>query len=437
MKNLLSLLALIILVGFSACNVDEVLNPNSPTVESVENGATLADIRLLASGLQAVQRVDMNFHYWTVSGVGREYFDMRGTDPRYTSELLGSNGSSLDNNGFLTTRAFGGVYRTIRNANLLKQAVANTTATLSDSDRNAFLGFANTMIANELLREAVRQFENGMRIDVEDPFNLGPFTNSFAETLTEVSAILDDGFSELSATTAGDVLWALEGFGSAGATATEALTNWNRGLAARVALYQGDMSGARSAAQAALSSIGGDLNSGVYVEYGGATGNDLQNPFFFVPGVDFYMAHESYVTDAEDGDGRLSKVTEQDEPIMIDNLSSRYLVTIVPSNSSPFPILRNEELTLILAEANIGTDNNAAVDAINTVRAAAGLPAYDGGMDDASITEQLIYERRYSLFGEGHRWVDMRRWGRLGDLPLDRSGDSVHEQFPRPVTEGE
>ena len=354
MKNLLSLIAIIVLVGFSACDVDEVLNPNSPTVESVEDGATLADLRLLAVGVQAVQRVDMNFHFWTVSGTGREYFDMRGTDPRYTSELLGSNGSILDNNGFLTTRAFGGVYRTIRNANLLIQAVTNTTATLSDSERNAFLGFANTMIANELLREGVRQFENGMRIDVVDPFDPGPFTDSFQQTLAEISTILGDASDMLANTEPEDVLWALQGFDTAGATDTEALFNWNRGLAARVALYQGNMQGAISAAQTALSGMSGDLNSGVYVEYGGATGNDLQNPFFFVPGVDFYMAHESFVDDAEAGDGRLSKVTEHPE-VMIDNLSSRYIVTLVPSNSSPFPILRNEELILIMAEANIGS----------------------------------------------------------------------------------
>ena len=34
-----------------------------------------------------------------------------------------------------------------------------------------------------------------------------------------------------------------------------------------------------------------------------------------------------------------------------------------------------------------------------------------------------------------HRWVDMRRYGRLGQLPIDRAGDDVWEQMPRPVTE--
>ncbi len=44
------------------------------------------------------------------------------------------------------------------------------------------------------------------------------------------------------------------------------------------------------------------------------------------------------------------------------------------------------------------------------------------------------YEKRYSLFMEGHRWVDMRRYGKTGSLPNDRSsrGDQVFDTFPIP-----
>ncbi len=436
MKNLLSIFILIFFIGLTSCEVEEVLNPNAPTVESVENGATLADLKLLAIGVQAVQRVDANFHFWTVSTIGREYYDMRGTDPRYTSELLGSNGSSLDNNGFLTTRAFGGAYRAIRNANLLKTALSKTTASLTESEINGIMGFANTVIAYEILREGNRQYENGMRIDVEDPFNLGPFTGSYQETLGAVKNILDGAYAQLTDTEPEDVIWALQGFATAGDSQTEALANWNRALAARVALYMGDPSGAIIACENSFMDLNADLNNGVYYEYGGATGNDLPNPFFYVPEVDNYMAHPTFIADIEDGDGRISKVMELKDPVSIDDLSSSYLVSIVESNASPFPLIRNEELILIYAEANIGTDNAKAIEAINIIRAAAGLPEYDGENDDASVTEQLIYERRYSLFGEGHRWIDMRRWGRLNQLPLDRDGDQVHDQFPRPVTEG-
>ncbi|WP_432766785.1 RagB/SusD family nutrient uptake outer membrane protein [Phycicoccus elongatus] len=39
--------------------------------------------------------------------------------------------------------------------------------------------------------------------------------------------------------------------------------------------------------------------------------------------------------------------------------------------------------------------------------------------------DEIVKQRRYSLFGEGHRWIDMRRWGRLNQLPIDRPGDDV------------
>ena len=100
-------------------------------------------------------------------------------------------------------------------------------------------------------------------------------------------------------------------------------------------------------------------------------------------------------------------------------------------------MIRNEELILIRAEARIGNNNSGAADDLNVIRNAHGLPNYSGGMDDASLTDEMLKQRRYSLFAEGHRWVDMRRYGRLGTLPIDRTGDDVWQQMPRPVDEVE
>jgi len=421
-------------IGLASCNVDEVLNPNAPTVESFEEGATLADLQLLGQGLEAVIRSDMQFHFWTLSILGREYFDLRGTDPRYTSELLGQNGGDLDNNGFLTTRTYFGRYRSVRNANLLKTAVSNTAASLTNSQMDALLGFANTIIGYELLLEATRQFENGIRLDVADVNNLGPFTSGFQESLNGISAILDEGFGQLNGTQE-DLVFNLAGFTSIPATDTEALAQFNRAVAARVALYQGNNSAAQTALNASFMDLGGDMNVGAYYAFGGAMGNDLPNPLFFVPGVDNYLAHATFVADAEAGDARLNKVTDIGTPITLDGLSSQFLVSLYASNSSPASMIRNEELILIYAESQIGSNNGEAVRAINIVRNAAGLGNYSGAMDNASLINQVLTERRYSLFGEGHRWIDLRRFNRLGELPLDRSGDKVHIQFPRPASE--
>ncbi|NIR50799.1 RagB/SusD family nutrient uptake outer membrane protein [candidate division KSB1 bacterium] len=94
---------------------------------------------------------------------------------------------------------------------------------------------------------------------------------------------------------------------------------------------------------------------------------------------------------------------------------------------------------MLRAEANVGLGNFGAAEAdMNIVRQAAGLDPYPAGSTDASnALDRVLFEKRYSLFGEGHRWFDMRRYGRLDQLPIDRParGDRVIPQMPRPETE--
>ena len=74
---------------------------------------------------------------------------------------------------------------------------------------------------------------------------------------------------------------------------------------------------------------------------------------------------------------------------------------------SPVPIARYEEAQLILAEAEGG---QTAVDIIDDLRAAHGLPAYTGPTDAASIRNLIIEERRRELFVEGFRMHDIHRF---------------------------
>lgn len=137
------------------------------------------------------------------------------------------------------------------------------------------------------------------------------------------------------------------------------------------------------------------------------------------------MAHPSFVTDAEAGDARLSKATLRDEVEFQDGLSSNYDLSVYATNASPIPLIRNEELVLIYAEANIQKNNAAeAVIALNRVRNEANLPDYSGGTATSDPINELLRQRRYALFGEGHRWVDLRRYDRLV-RPIDRVGDDV------------
>src|ERR1019366_4967750 len=148
------------------------------------------------------------------------------------------------------------------------------------------------------------------------------------------------------------------------------------------------------------------------------------------------LAHPSYATDIETGDDRINKATLRNSVASLSGLSSNRDVWVYTSSTAPIPIIRNEELMLIYAEANIQLDNlNEGVNAINIIRNGHGLGDYSGAVNGPALITEMLNQRRYSLFFEGHRWIDMRRYNLLNTLPIDRPGDDVWTEFPLPVTE--
>ena len=131
----------------------------------------------------------------------------------------------------------------------------------------------------------------------------------------------------------------------------------------------------------------------------------------------------------------MNKVSRRTETLTFDDLNSDYDLAVYASTSAPIPIIRNEELILIYAEASRVSDATEAVRAINSVRNAANVGDYTGATTPEALLTEILFQRRYSLLGEGHRWIDARRHGLLGTLPIDREGDDVFSEFPRPATE--
>jgi hypothetical protein len=205
-------------------------------------------------------------------------------------------------------------------------------------------------------------------------------------------------------------------------------------------MYQGDKAKMKAALAASFLDLAGGLDNGIYHIFG-LGGNDERNPLFVVRDKEVYTVHPSWPGDAEAGDQRVStKIRDFDPaevtiPVSLDGLNGTQQVAIFDDQLTPVAIIRNEELLLMYAEANIGSDNAAAAAAINTVRNGAGLPNYSGATTDAALLDEVVKQRRYSLFGEGHYWLDMRRLGRLDQIPKDRAGDIVHEVFPIPLQE--
>lgn len=112
-----------------------------------------------------------------------------------------------------------------------------------------------------------------------------------------------------------------------------------------------------------------------------------------------------------------------------------------PDASTPIELASWEEAQLIVAEAEIAAGNfQAAVDIIDALHAAVGLPAYAGGLDEAALMDQIIYERAAEMFLEGHHLQDLKRL----DVPLfpatgtdDGFGGAYGDQicFDLPATE--
>ncbi|NNE31510.1 MAG: RagB/SusD family nutrient uptake outer membrane protein [Winogradskyella sp.] len=434
MKNIMyRIVFFMALMLFASCQLDEIENPNAPTVGSFAEGASQADVQLLATGLEAVMRNDLAFHYDTVSILGREYYDLTGVDPRYTGEILKG---PLDNNGFLTTRAYAAWYKVVQSANVLITAVENSAAGFTDDVKNSYYGYAKTLKAYALLMVANRQFDNGIRLDVADPDNLGPNVG-YDEALAGIMDLLNEANTDLANASAGFDFNLSSGFD--GFNTTDTYAEFNRAIAARVALYQGNDSMALSLLSNSFLDLNGDLYEGPAHVFG-LTGNDISNAQFHVPlqSGQEYMIHDSWVADAEPGDLRVDeKAILLPGGTSFDGLSADYQIAVYDSNVDPVYLIRNEELILIYAEANIGINNAETILAINQVRNAAGLPDYSGPVDDASLLEEVLFQRRYSLLAEGHRWIDLRRLNMLNatNIPLDRAGDNVINAFPTPFTE--
>jgi len=70
---------------------------------------------------------------------------------------------------------------------------------------------------------------------------------------------------------------------------------------------------------------------------------------------------------------------------------------------------------------------------LNGIRIKSGkLPAYAGAVTQAALLDELLYNRRYSLLFEGgHRWIDLRRYGRLGTLPTETTTNGTAKRFTK------
>ena len=436
-RKLTTLVAAFLLLGTYSCNIDDIPNPNGPSVSEIINNASRGDLNVLVSGIEALMINDVHFYYDVTGIVGREFYFFTSADTRFTGEILGKGLQVLDNAGFYATRPYQGRYRTIKNTNILIEAVENptniTNLALTNEEISGFLGFAKATQAYELSLALMLQYQNGIRLNVKDPDNLGDFV-SLDDALAGISALLDEAISDLSKAGTSFAFPLSPGYDGFNTPATFA--QFVNGIAARIAIYQSDKSKALNYLNNSFMDMNGDLNAGP-ARFHSTVGGEQLNQLFRVPGQsEAIVAHPDLITSlqANPDDLRNAKLLSRGGPVSSDGLTSDHDVSVYTANDSPIPFMRNEELILLAAEANIGIDNGKALEALNVIRNRNNIASVSL-TTDAELIDELLNQRRFSLLFEGHRWVDMRRYGRLDRLPIDRVGDDVWVEFPRPDSE--
>ncbi len=425
-----TVLAALLITGATSCKKDYG-NLNRPIVEDVTHNASKDQLNNLVTGTESGMRTYMGSYLDNGGMIGREMYHFSSAEPRYVQDLLGGGNAVLNNNTFYITRPWAARYQVVKNANILIQA-ANNSSLVTAEEKKGYSGFAKTIKAYELLLNLNLTYNNGIRTNVTDPDNLGPIVNK-DQALTDIATMLDDGKADL---TGASVVFSLSS-GFAGLDDAAGLLKLNRAIAARVAVYRKQWTTALTALNESFFNINGSFTTGAYHVFSTGSGDQL-NPAFFPQNQsgEVRVAHPSYAADIEPGDDRIGKATLRTVAASQGGLTSNRDVWVYTSSTAPMPIIRNEELILIYAEAKIQL--NALPDAIvalNVIRTKHNLPPYAGAVSQAALITEMLKQRRYSLFYEGHRWVDIRRYNLLNTLPIDRPGDDVWTEFPLPLTE--
>ena len=428
----------------AACSAKD-LNISNPNVATV--GGASADptaLQLLATGLQVDFRGTRAGVISTFGRLGRESYIFTPQEGRNTTHyLIGitvGGVQKLDPSGFVAG-TWAGEYNVLRDVFNFKNTIAASTA-LNAAQKSAALGFAQTIEAAMLMEVlAAHDSLGGMTEIRANAADLVPFVSRdsmYKYTL----ATLDAAATNLAAGGASFPFSLSAGY--TGFNTPTTFAQFNRAMKARAAAWYATTTGGANAWQAALTALSASflnasattraaLDAGVFFTY--AVTPDSPNGLTQATNTDLY-AHTSFTTDAQakaDGtpDNRyLAKIRTglparqgPGSGASATSASSTTGFSIWPAQASPIPVIRNEELILLRAEARLATGDKAgAIADLNQVRInSGGLPASTltaASTNDAIITG-ILYEKRYSLMMEGHRWVDARRYGKLSTLPLD------------------
>jgi hypothetical protein len=416
------------LLVLAACSDEEIPNYNNPVTPTVV--PSLGALQTLVTGIAAGDRENHAFQILIMETMGRDAYRIDAADPRYINNPLGQFNPSA----FVTNFLWNSHYRTVRTSNELVASL--TDASLLATDKAGARGYAQTMKALQYLRLIEMRDTIGVPIALGqgalDPVRCKP------AVLAYISALLDSAATDLGAAGAAFPFVLPAGFSSNGAFNTPAgFLKFNRGLKGKNDVYRAFAAYAKSgtidaaaltaalaALDASFASVGGNFRDGVYHIYSTASG-DLVNQNF---DNSVYRANPKVLAEAEPGDLRLSKIRQDPaQNLSTEGVASDLLFTIFSGPTAPIPLLINEELLLVRAEALWGLNRDAeALALVNAVRTKSGGFATPKVSADfptrLDLLREILKQKRYSLLYESpSRAVDYRMFGLWTELGPERT----------------
>ena len=361
----------VVLLGVG-CSDPFIPDYNNPALPSVI--PSIDQLQNQVTGLVAGDREQHAFFILVLETMGRDAYRIDGADPRYIQMPLGQ----FSPGAFLVDFTWNSTYRTILGAQRLTQGVEGSPA-VSPAGKAASQGFARTIQALEYIKAIETRDTLGVPIasgsGALDPIRCKP------AVLTYISALLDSAQTNLMAGGTAFPFTLPSGF--AGFTTPATFLQFNRALAAKVHIYRG-FAGYKSAGNpinaaelnAALTALDASFYSpapanfrvGPYHTFSTASG-DLQNGNY---NRAVYRANPKVLSQADAGDQRLSKI-QQDPSYQLSlpgtppPAQSDIIFLNITGPLTPLPIIIDEQLVLMRAEALWGLNRDAEALALSNV----------------------------------------------------------------------
>jgi hypothetical protein len=437
------LAAVLVAATVAACQSSDlnVPNPNVATVIGATSDPTA--LQLLFTGLFSDIRGQRANMIQQSMVFGREGYVLSPQDGRFaTVPLIGvvvGGVTKIDPAVGFANNPWAGEYGVLRDLYNFKKAI-NANGTLSTQQKAGALGVAQTF-EGYMMADLVQAHDTlGAITEIKDDATaLAPFVNRdsvykfIIGSLNQAVANLNNGGAAFAFTLP-------PGFAAFNTPAT--FVKFTQALLGKELAHYATAGGGSAAWQAAVTALNASylnlsattrtaFDVGPFNTHG--VSPDVTNPF--ATNTNLY-AHMSLQRDAQlkangQPDDRYTAKIKTGLPPRAGPVVNGQPTTetttlgfgIWPAQASSVSILRNEELILLHAEAMLATGQKAtAISDINVVRVnSGGLPAstLTASSSDAQVLDAILYEKRFSTLMEGNRWIDMRRYNKLDQLPLD------------------